>query len=104
MLGIDDPSFTAFDGEIMVFINTAFGKLTQIGVGPSQGYAISTGNETWDNYETNIIVQEMAKTFVYQNVRLLFDPPSNSFLQKAIEDQIAELTWRLNVQVDPGGN
>lgn len=102
MLGIDDPNFTSFDGELIVYINMAFAKLTQIGVGPSNGFSISSNVETWNDYVIDIVQRELVKTYIYQNVRLVFDPPSNSFLLKAIEDQIAELTWRLNVQVDPG--
>lgn len=102
MLGIDDPSYTEFDNELIIYINSAFAKLTQIGVGPKQGFVITSEQNTWDEYVVDIVQRELVKTYIYQNVRLVFDPPSNSFLLKAIEDQIAELTWRLNVQVDPG--
>lgn len=102
MLGIDDPSYIEFDAELIIYINSAFAELTQIGVGPSKGYFITGELETWDDYVVDIVQKEMVKTFIYLKVRLIFDPPSNSFLLKSIEDQIAETTWRLNVQVDPG--
>ena len=31
---------------------------------------------------------------------MLFDPPATSFLIDAIQRQISELEWRLNIQVD----
>jgi hypothetical protein len=40
-------------------------------------------------------------TFVHLNVRLMFDPPTNSFAVDAIKKQIDEYTWRINVMVDP---
>jgi len=35
-------------------------------------------------------------------VKMVFDPPSSSFVMKAMEDSCKELEWRLNVAVDPG--
>jgi hypothetical protein len=37
------------------------------------------------------------RSYVYLRVKLLFDPPSTSFGITAIEEQIKELEWRLNV-------
>ena len=34
-------------------------------------------------------------------VKLVFDPPSNSFTQQSMKDEIKELEWRMNVEVDP---
>jgi hypothetical protein len=50
------------------------------------------------------------KTYVFLKVRQLFDPPSTSYLITAVEKQIQELEWRLNVHreetewVDPEGS
>ena len=32
---------------------------------------------------------------------LVFDPPANSFTQQSMKDEIKELEWRMNVEVDP---
>jgi hypothetical protein len=42
----------------------------------------------------------MSKEFVQLNVRQIFDPPAGSTVN-AYKERIQELTWRLNVQVDP---
>lgn len=101
MLGIDDE-YEHFDQDIIVNINTVFMVLNQLGVGPLGGFFIRDKTKTWDEYlmtETNL---ESVKTYIYLRVRLLFDPPSNSFLVEAIKGQIAEIEWRLNVQAEGG--
>jgi hypothetical protein len=35
---------------------------------------------------------------VYLRVRLLFDPPTTSYLLAAMEEQVREHEWRLNVR------
>ncbi|WP_435891877.1 phage head-tail connector protein [Klebsiella pneumoniae] len=37
------------------------------------------------------------KTYIQQKVRLLFDPPNNSFLVSAIQENLKELEFRLNM-------
>ena len=76
--------------------------LNQLGVGPKQGFFIRNKDAKWTDYivdESNI---ESIKTYIYLRVRLLFDPPTNSFLVEAIKSQIAEIEWRLNVQAEGG--
>lgn len=101
MLGVDDE-YEHFDPDIIVNINTVFMVLNQLGVGPQKGFFIRNKDTTWDDYivdESNI---ESVKTYIYLRVRLLFDPPANSFLVEAIKSQIAEIEWRLNVQAEGG--
>ena len=40
----------------------------------------------------------MIKTAVHLRVKLVFDPPQNSFLVAAIEKQIVEYEWRIEAQ------
>lgn len=104
MLGLE-KEYTAFDPELIIFINMAFSTLTQLGVGPSEGYSITGYDEVWTDYLSNddpLSKQlEMVKTYIYMKVRLAFDPPAGSVLE-AFNKQIAELEWRINVVVDPG--
>lgn len=94
-------SYTAFDLDIITFINAAFSTLTDLGVGPVAGFAIEDETTTWEDYIgdlTKIDQVNTVKTYVYLRVRLLFDPPTTSYLIGAFEKQLTELEWRLNAK------
>lgn len=98
MLGIAEE-YHAFDIDILTNINAVFLTLNQLGVGPDKPYQIRSEDETWqdflgDQYEYLAAVQ----TYVYQRVRLLFDPPTNSFLVDAIQKSCQEFEWRFTIQ------
>ena len=100
MLGIE-PDYKHFDIDIITNINTTFMNLQQIGVGPKNGFFITDNSTEWADYISEESL-EAVKTFIYLKVRLLFDPPTNAFLVDAMERQIKEIEWRLNVQVEGG--
>lgn len=95
-LGID-AAYTAFDVDILMHINTTFATLNQLGIGPDDGFAITDASTTWDTYLEGDLKKNMAKTYMYMKVRMLFDPPTTSYLIAAWEKQILEYEWRLNV-------
>ena len=101
LLGIQ-PEYTSFDEDIIVAINTSFATLNQLGVGPEGGYMIEDNTQTWNDYITTTNLN-MVKTYVHLKSRLLFDPPTGGVLD-AIKNQIAELEFRLYVEVDPKVN
>lgn len=92
------PEEEAFDSDILLHINSVFSKLTQIGVGPEEGFYIEDETVTWDEYYTQVDLN-MIRTYVYLEVRLLFDPPTASVLT-SMEKTRDELVWRLNVAAD----
>ena len=96
-----DPSYTAFDIDIIMHINAQFSKLYNLGVGPKNAaFEIEDKNAKWSDFlqgKTNI---NMAKTYVCMAVRLIFDPPPTSFGIEAVKTEIQELGWRLNVLDD----
>lgn len=100
LLGIDAVDFS-FDQEIIMHINSIFSTLNQLGVGPSDGFKITDDKTLWTAFTEERIDIEFIKSYIYLKVRLLFDPPQNSFLVKAIEDQTKELEWRIQLQVEP---
>lgn len=100
ILGIPED-YADFDLDVMMCINTVLNILTQIGVGPLEGFTIRSDNETWTDFVGTDKRLEMVKNYVSIKVRLLWDPPQNSFLLENLKDQAKELEWRLNVQVDP---
>ena len=102
LLGIAED-YEHFDNDIIIHINSVFSILTQIGVGSDTGFSISDKTATWNDFISDGTNLEMAKTYVYLKVKLLFDPPLNSSVTNSIEKTISELEWRLNVTVDPKG-
>lgn len=103
MLGGLDPTYeSAFDLDLIININTSLAKLTQVGVGPEDGFEISDDTATWEDLIGTDKRLNMIKTFVYLDVKCVFDPPRMSFVLDSLKSQRDEYLWRLNVQVDPG--
>jgi len=96
ILGID-ADYTAFDLDIMTHINSVFSTLSQIGIGPINGFMIEDDDDTWDAFLGADANLNAVKTYVYLRVRLLFDPPTTSYMITSMKEQIQELEWRLNV-------
>ena len=102
ILGVDE-TYTVFDLDIMTHINSAFSTLNQLGIGPVDGFMIEDATAVWSDFlGTNSPKLNAVKTYGYLRVRMLFDPPTTSYLINALNEQIKELEWRLNVIVDPG--
>jgi len=100
----DSEENTDFDDIIVRHINTAFGILSQLGVGPKNGFKITGYNEDWKDYlgdTTDYKQLEMVRTYISKKVQLMFDPPQNATYMNALKDTASELEWRLNVAVDP---
>lgn len=99
LLGIelDDVSF---DNELVLDINSTLMVLNQLGVGPGEGFVIADNVSTWPEFIGDRKDLELIKTYTYLKVRLMFDPPQNSFLVDSIKKQCDEFEWRLNVQVE----
>lgn len=114
LLGISEE-YHAFDIDILTNINAVFLTLNQLGIGPILPFqlplivdaddeddpAIAT---TWDDFLGDQKEHLAAvQTYVYQRVRLLFDPPTNSFLVDAIRKSCDEFEWRFTVQPKTAG-
>lgn len=99
LLGITEDC-TDFDTDIVMHINSVFSVLTQLGVGPSKGFAIENDKDTWDEFMSDNPKLNMVKTYVYQKVRLAFDPPTNSTVLASLERMIDELEFRLKVEAE----
>lgn len=102
MMGLEQD-YTPFDTDLIIHINSVIMILRQIGVGPAAGYAITGSAETWGSYlGSNEPLLEAVKSYIYLKVRTMFDPPSNSYVMDAIQKQLSEYEWRLNVEADSG--
>jgi hypothetical protein len=102
ILGIAED-YTVFDLDIITHINSAFSTLTQLGVGPVNGFMIDDATAVWTDFIESDIQYNSVKSYVFLRVRQLFDPPSTSYLISAVEKQISELEWRLNVHREETG-
>lgn len=99
LLDIAD-GYGAFDEDIIIHINTAFMTLNQLGVGPEETFYISSKDNTWQEFMQDDITLEGVKTYIYMKVRLVFDPPTSSFVIDAFNKNIAELEFRLKTQAE----
>lgn len=99
LLGLDE-SYDVFDTDITIHINSVFMTLNQLGVGPKEPFHISSITETWEEFTQGSVDISAVKTYIYLKVRLLFDPPTNSFTITALENQAKEFEWRLLAQSD----
>lgn len=99
LLGIAEE-YTQFDEDIIMHINTVFLNLTQLGVGPEEGFSIEDDSAIWDDFIEDNIQLQAVKSYMYLKVKLLFDPPLSTSVVESMNRMIAELEWRLNVAVE----
>ena len=94
-IGID-PSYEAFDPDIIMHINSVLFILTQEGIGLKEGFNITGQDETWEDFlgESNTKLSAV-QSYVTLKTRLLFDPPQGGTLNEQITKLISELEWRL---------
>lgn len=99
LLGIDE-AYEHFDTDIIIHINSIFMVLTQMGVGPAEGFSIIDKNDIWTDFIEDLSKLEAVKSYVYLRVKLLFDPPASSAVTESMNRMISEFEWRLNAEVD----
>lgn len=100
MLGIVEE-YEHFDADLIMHINSVLSILTQLGVGPVEGFSIKDKTAIWSDFLSDSKNLESVKSYVYLKVRLIFDPPLTSSVTEAINRMIGELEWRLSVTADP---
>lgn len=102
LLGITKDN-TVFDSDIALHINTALANLISMGVGPQEGYQITSSANVWGEFlgnESPLLIQN-AKTYVFIKVKLVFDPPINNAVIEAFNAQAKEIEYR--VYTEKGG-
>jgi hypothetical protein len=99
LLGIAEE-YNHFDPDIIMHINSVFMILTQMGVGPEEGFVIEDDTTTWIDFIGDKTTIEAVKSYIYLKVKLLFDPPLASSVSEAMNRMISELEWRLNAASD----
>ena len=97
LLGITED-YEAFDQQILAHINSVFMILTQLGVGPPDGFMITSKVDTWKEFISDEKKMQLVKSYMYLKVKMLFDPPSSSAVIDSTNRMINEFEWRLNSQ------
>lgn len=100
LLGIAEE-YTHFDADLIIHINSVLSILTQIGVGPPEGFSIKDESSVWDDFVSDNTKLELIKSYTYMKVKLLFDPPLISAVIESTNRMISELEWRIQVTTDP---
>ena len=102
MLGME-PDYQAFNTDLIIHINTILGKLNQVAVGVD-GFQLDIADpysSKWEDFlGTENPLLNMSKSYMYLSLRILFDPPQNSFVLDSLKKEADELLWRLNVEAD----
>lgn len=98
LLGITDD---VFDQELIMHINSVLGILSQLGFESADDFFIENAVAVWSDLFIDRTDLGFIKTYIYLRVRLIFDPPQNSFLVESIKKQCDEFEFRIQVQVMP---
>lgn len=95
-----DINGSAFDADLIMHINATFNILQQMGIGPDTNFRIEDDSAVWSDFVGDDELP-MVQSYMYLKVRLLFDPPSSSFVLDSMRNQAEEMEWRMNVEEDP---
>ena len=102
LLGITEE-YEHFDPDIIMCINSAFMILTQIGVGPSEGFTIEDATSVWTDFVSDTNKLEGVKSYVHLKTKLLFDQTLSPSAVESTNRLLSELEWRLFVNTDNEG-
>lgn len=94
MLGIS-PEDTSFDVNVIMSINTALTILMDLGLTEVEDQIVTSDKMTWDELLGGRTDIEYVKTYIYQKVKLIFDPPTSTAAIDAMQRSISELEWRI---------
>lgn len=100
LLGLDEDD-TSFDVDIIVIINSIIPALSQMGIGPANGFIVMTKDDKWSDYiKESITNLEGVKAYLFLKTKLIFDPPTNATVIDAINKSLNELEWRMMLAVE----
>lgn len=99
-LGIQKED-NAFNQDLILHANNAFSVLYQVGVGKEKPMRIDENDITWavlfSDYDE---VLDMIKEYTFLRVRLLFDPPQNSYVMDSLKQTISECEYRIMIYLE----
>lgn len=97
--------YTAFDTDLIIHINSYISMLRSMGVGKN-GVTVTDATTTWDDLlgtqeSLNIALSDSSydlkdvPSWMYTKLRLIFDPPANSFVVSSLNDLCKELEFHI---------
>lgn len=97
---LETESYNAFDLDLLLYINSTFNRLKQLGVGPSSNFSIASADETWGDFFSDKKVVEMVRAYTVLSVKMQFDPPTSSIAAESYKEQLQKYEWCMNVDVE----
>lgn len=93
--------YNVFDTDVIMHINLAFSTLRQLGIGKDKTIRINNSEDEWTKlFEQYDSCLDFIKDYTYLKVRTLFDPPTTSFVLDALNNNIKEIEWRIQLQLE----
>lgn len=89
-----------FDPDIIMHINSALATLTELGVGPEEGFMITDKTAVWSDFIGDDLLLNLVPTYVYLKVKLGFDPPTTAAVLESFQKQADRYEWRINVAAE----
>ena len=81
-----EEDYEHFDPEIIMYVNSVLATLTELGVGPVEGFMIQDKGAKWNDF--------------ISDDKLIFDPPTAGAVLEAMERQASQYEWRINVAAE----
>lgn len=95
-------NYQEFDSDLVFYINSALSVLSQLGIGPKNGFEITGSEEQWIDFLPSLKTFNMVKEYVALSVRLMFDTPTSGYATSAYERRMKELEWRILAEAENG--
>lgn len=95
------PDYEHFDDQLIMFINSVFPVLYELGVGPDDGFEIEDNTALWSDFLGSGKLLNQVKSYMFIKVKLLFDPPASSFAIEAMNKMAQEHEWRIMALIEP---
>lgn len=89
-----------FDAELITYTNMVLSELTQLGVGPSEGFLVKDETQTWSEITDDLVLRGLIESYVTNKVKLTFDPSSSSAVIESLKQVNNELVWRISVRAE----
>lgn len=101
---IMDDENNPFDAELILHINAIFTDISRLGIGSETPFHITGASEKWSDFYNRIDMCNNVKEYMHLRLRMVFDPPANSFIVNSFEEMIKKLEWYLTVISDELGD
>lgn len=89
----DDTSDASYAEDILRSVNSWIVALTQVGIGPPEGFQVNDDTTTWEDFLGIDPRFNLAKDYIFYKVKLAFDPPSAAIIE-SYKELAAEALWR----------